>query len=87
MLRCPKCQSPFEPPKDKKLFDCEACGAPLKRRGEALRNYAAQFLFVFLLISLVLAGAGPVTAVVLAAGAGFGLWYWLGNSTLAVVGD
>lgn len=85
MLRCPKCQTPLAPPKDKKLFDCESCGTPLKRRREALRNYAAQFLFVLLLISLVLAGMGTMMAIVMAAGAGFGLWYWLGNATLAVV--
>ncbi len=87
MLRCPNCQSPLAPPEDKKLFDCGSCQAPLKRRGQALRNYAAQFLFVFLLISLVLAGLGTVMAVVVAGAAGFGLWYWLGNSTLAVVRD
>ena len=85
MLRCPKCRSAIAPPDDKKLFDCESCQAPLKRRGQALRNYLSQFIFVFLLISLVLAGMGPVTAVVLAAVAGGGLWYWLGNQTLAVV--
>lgn len=85
MLRCPSCRGAIAPPDDKKLFDCESCQAPLKRRGEGLRNYLSQFLFVFLLISLVLAGVGTITAVVLAAGAGGGLWYWLRNQTLTVV--
>ncbi len=87
MLRCPNCQTALAPPKDKKAFDCESCGAALKRRGETVRNYLCQFLFIFLLISLVLAGMGSILAIVLAAAAGGGLWFWLGNSTLALARD
>lgn len=85
MPRCPNCQTQVAPPEDKKRFDCESCGTPLKLRGAALRNYASQLLFVFLLISLVLAGLGTIMAIVLAAAAGGGLWYWLGNFSLAPV--